>query len=252
MIWKVCLNQIGGTIQITKAKRLNQLTFGFRIYTSSSKGSGVASVFLHSTNPSYRKVYANNMDEQSFIGTTKGIAKVLANPRSAFLNIEDMITFTEEYQSCKIKFIPWRQFFGHMAMAVPKGSKFKRFFNWAILDLKQKGILDQSRKKWSVKETKCHNEVTAISPNKVVVAFIIVICGMILGLIILMVERLAKTILKKEDKRKASWHQQEKSRVCLDHLRLYKDVLSEDTMIIVIKELHAKLKANSSLDDQFQ
>lgn len=75
---------------------------------------------------------------------------------------------------------------------------------------------------------------------------------MILGLIILLVERLAKTILKKEDKRKASWHQQEKSRVCLDHLRLYKDVLSENTMKIVIKELHAKLKANSSLDDQFQ
>ena len=238
--------------QITKAKRLNQLTFGFRIYTSSSKGSGVASVFLHSTNPSYRQVYENNMNEQSFIGTTKGIAKVLANPKSAFLNIEDMITFTEEYQSCKIKFIPWRQFFGHMAMAVPKDSKFKRFFNWAILDLKQKGILDQSRKKWSVRETNCHNEVTAISPNKVVVAFIIVVCGMVFGLVVLLVERLLKAKkLEQEVKGKAKFHK-EQFRVCLDQLRLYKNVLSEDTMKTVMKEIFEQLEANFTFDNQSQ
>ena len=202
-------------------------------------------MFLHSTNPSYRKVYSNNMNEESFIGTTKGIAKVLSNPRSAYLNIEDLITFTEEYQSCQIKFIPWRQFFGHMTMAVPKDSKFKRFFNWAILDIKQKGILDQSRKKWSVKETDCHDEVTAISANKVVLAFFIVICGMIVCLIILFVETVMKKKFRKEVKGRKDILQQEQFRVCLDQLRLYKNVLSEDTMKTVIKELHGNLKANS-------
>ena len=184
------------------------------------------------------------MDEESFIGTTKGIAKVLSTPRSAFLNIEDMVTFTEAYQSCHIKFIPWRQFFGHMAMAVPKDSKFKRFFNWAILDMKQKGILDQSRKKWSIKETNCGNEITAISPNKVIVAFIIVICGMIFALIVLFVEKLVKATIKKEIKVGAKFHQQEQLKAYLDHLRCLKNVLSNDTLKRITEEIHDNMIAD--------
>ena len=61
-----------------------------RLYTTSSRGSSIGSALLKSRHPGYNKVFANNMDYNSFTGTSKGIAKVLAESKKAFMNVEDI------------------------------------------------------------------------------------------------------------------------------------------------------------------
>ena len=80
-----------------------------RLYTTSSKGSSIGSALLKSRHPGYDKVFANNMDYNSFTGTSKGISKVLGESKSGFMNVEDIIMDTKAYQECEIEPLPWRQ-----------------------------------------------------------------------------------------------------------------------------------------------
>ena len=75
---------------------------------------------MTSKHPTYSKVYQNNMDDESFIGVTKGIDKILKTPKSAYLHYE-------EIQNCIFESIPWKKTVGYVTMALFKDSPLIRY-----------------------------------------------------------------------------------------------------------------------------
>ena len=108
------------------------------------------------------------MDDNSFTGMKKGIAKVLSKGKSVYLHYEDIIRDTKAYQDCDIEEIPWKQTIGYISMAVSKESPMRKFLDMVILEMIDTGILQKSRLKWSIKKTDCKNEANATSIQKVI------------------------------------------------------------------------------------
>ena len=168
-----------------------------RLYTTSSRGSNIGSAFLKSTHPSYNQVYANNMDDNSFIGTSKGISRILSESKSVFMNVEDLIMDTKAYQECEIEPIPWKQTLGYVSMAVSKDSPLKKFMDLVILDIMESGSLEQSRLKWSIKKADCQTGVRPISPQKVIMTFIGISAGMVFALVAFFIEKMTWKIFRR-------------------------------------------------------
>ena len=130
------------------------------------------------------------MDESSFIGPSKGLQKVMLNQRSAYVSVTEVILASDEYKHCKIELIPWQQRLGYNTIIIQKSSPFEQFMKQVILDIYSKGILSKLQQKWSIKETYCEEpDIKPISPQKVFICFIWVLCGMVTALIMAIVEK---------------------------------------------------------------
>ena len=130
------------------------------------------------------------MDESSFIGPSKGLQKIMLNSKSAFIHMTEVIFASDEYKNCKIELIPWQQRLGYNTIIIQKSSPFEQFMKQVILDIYSKGILSKLQQKWSIKETYCEEpDIKPISPQKVFICFIWVLCGMVTALIMAIVEK---------------------------------------------------------------
>ena len=130
------------------------------------------------------------MDDNSFIGPTKGMQKVMTKSESAYVQAKEAIFGSDEYKNCMIDLIPWQQRIGANAMILQKSSPYEPFMKQVILDLYSSGILKQLQQKWSITDRNCEMaDNKPISPQKVFVCFIWILCGMVTSLITLIVER---------------------------------------------------------------
>ena len=130
------------------------------------------------------------MDDNSFIGPTKGMQKVMTKSESAYFQAKEAIFGSDEYKNCMIDLIPWQQRIGANAMILQKSSPYEPFMKQVILDLYSSGILKQLQQKWSITDLNCvMADNKPISPQKVFVCFIWVLCGMVTALITLVFER---------------------------------------------------------------
>ena len=130
------------------------------------------------------------MDGSSFIRPSKGLQKIMLDSKSAYVHMTEVIFASDEYKNCKIELIPWQQRLGYCTMIIQKSSPFEQFIKQVIIDLHSKGILNKLQQKWSIKETYCEEpDIKAISPQKVFVCFIWVLCGMATASITAIVEK---------------------------------------------------------------
>ena len=130
------------------------------------------------------------MDENSFIGPSKGLQKIMLNSKSALVHMREGIFGSEEYKNCKIELIPWQQTMGYSTMFIQKSSPYEQFMKQVVLDLYSTGILSKLQQKWSIKETYCEEpDIKPISAEKVFICFIWVLCGMVTALITAIVEK---------------------------------------------------------------
>ena len=130
------------------------------------------------------------MYDDSFIGPIKGIQQIMTKSESAYVHSKEAIFGSDEYKNCMIELIPWQQIIGANAMILQKSSPYEPFMKQVILDLYSSGILKQLQQKWSITDRNCKMaDITPISPQKVFVCFIWVLCGMVTSLVTLIVER---------------------------------------------------------------
>ena len=203
----------------------------WRLYTTASRGSGIGSALLKSNHPTYSIVYQNNMDNESFIGVTKGIDKILKTPKSAYLHYE-------EIQNCIVESIPWKKTVGYVTMALSKDSPYKQFMDKVILDIMESGNLKKSRLKWFTKETDCQTETNPISFQKVILIFVSISAGMILAIVILIYE-----CLLKQDKPKPKYsYIREELKVCMETIRDCRPLILNDRFRNLIRTAGLKLK----------
>ena len=82
---------------------------------------------------------------------------------------------------------------GLEGIAITKGLPYKIFMNQIIFQMRETGQLNQLLKKWNTPETNCnpfHTEAKPLSLEKMISLFIISIIGVIIGLIILIIEKI--------------------------------------------------------------
>ena len=137
------------------------------------------------------------MDEDSFIGTKKGLKKILENDDSAFINAEYHIKHSENYKSCKIELIPWREFIGSLSIPIVKSSPYEPYLREQIIGLYANGIIRSLEQKWSPKAPECLKpKVKEISLQKVIVSFLWILIGTASSLVILIIEKLYFKVVK--------------------------------------------------------
>ena len=138
------------------------------------------------------------MDEDSFIGLpNKALHKVIKTPKSAYLHSKLVISYTEEYQSCKIEFIPWEQNMGSISIPITKSSPYKQFMKQVITDLYTNGVLVRLQRKWLEKEQICQKtDASPISSMKVISSFIWIMCGMTVSILSFFVEKILFKVRK--------------------------------------------------------
>ena len=133
------------------------------------------------------------MDNDSFIGTTNGLKKILENDHSAFINAEYHIKHSENYKNCKIDLIPWREFIGSLSIPMVKSSPYEPFLREQIIGLYANGIIRSLEQQWSPKAPECLKpKVKEISLEKVIVSFTWIAIGIGSSLVILIMEKLYK------------------------------------------------------------
>ena len=101
-----------------------------------SKGSSTSEVFYNShLGSDFHQVYKNNMDDKSFVGSSKVIDGILTNPNTAFFGTELYFDDTKEYQNCQVFRINF-SFFTTNDLNLSKSdtkdlvSQFGKFVNW--------------------------------------------------------------------------------------------------------------------------
>ena len=177
------------------------------------------------------------MDDNSFIGTSNGISRILRESKSVFMNVEDLIMDTEAYQECKIEPIPWKQTLGYVSMAVSKDSPLKKFMDLVILDIMESGSLEQSRLKWSIKKADCQTGVRPISPQKVIMTFIGISAGMVFALVTFVVEKVTWKIYRRRKIQPKYNYIKEELRICMEKIRYHREKMSKEKFEAIIKEI---------------
>ena len=82
---------------------------------------------------------------------------------------------------------------GLEGIAITKGLPYKIFMNQIIFQMRETGQLNQLLKKWNTPEPNCnplHTEAKPLSFEKMISLFILSIIGILLGLIILITEKI--------------------------------------------------------------
>ena len=82
---------------------------------------------------------------------------------------------------------------GLEGITITKGLPYKIFMNQIIFQMRETGQLNQLLKKWNIPEPNCnplHTEAKPLSFEKMISLFIISIIGILLGLIILITEKI--------------------------------------------------------------
>ena len=82
---------------------------------------------------------------------------------------------------------------GLEGIAITKGLPYKIFMNQIIFQMRETGQLNQLLKKWNTPEPNCnplYKEAKPLSLEKMISLFIISIIGVIIGLIILIIEKI--------------------------------------------------------------
>ena len=177
------------------------------------------------------------MDDNSFTGMKKGIAKVLSKGKSVYLHYEDIIRDTKAYQDCEIEEIPWKQTIGYISMAVSKDSPMRKFLDMVILEMIDTGILQKSRLKWSIKKTDCKNEARPTSIQKVILTFIIISFGMIFALITLMLEKMLRKIHQRKIAQPEYNYIREELKVNMKIIRNCKETISNEKLKNLIRNI---------------
>ena len=144
-----------------------------RLYTTSSKAGATRSLFENPKNKEFYQVYQNDMDEHSFIGPEKGLAKILKPPRSAYIHSKIIISNSKQYMNCEIEMIPWEEWIQYLTIAVVKSSPYEPFLREYLNGFHGNGIMRKLQQKWIHQETNCATyDFMPISHQKVIVAFI--------------------------------------------------------------------------------
>ena len=186
------------------------------------------------------------MDDNSFTGMKKGIAKVLSKGKSVYLHYEDIIRDTKAYQDCEIEEIPWKQTIGYISMAVSKDSPMRKFLDMVILEMIDTGILQKSRLKWSIKKTDCKNEANATSIQKVILTFIIISFGMIFALFTLMLEKMIRKIYQRKKLHSKYNYIREELKMNLKIIRNCKDTIPNEKLRDLIRNIGQNIFHESS------
>lgn len=177
------------------------------------------------------------MDDNSFTGIKKGIAKVLSKSKNVYLHYEDIIRETKAYKDCEIEEIPWKQTIGYISMAVSKDSPMRKFLDMVILEMIDTGILHKSRLKWSIKKTDCKNEAKPTSIQKVILTFIIISFGMIFALFTMMLEKMIRKIHPRKKVQPKYNYIREELKVNMKIIRNCKDAIPNEKLRNLIRNI---------------
>ncbi|RZF48156.1 hypothetical protein LSTR_LSTR009845 [Laodelphax striatellus] len=90
-------------------------------------------------------------------------------------------------------------------LPVKRNSPLREYLNFALLRMRETGILDEQSRKWHPRKPECQGNanIPAVQLQSVLVAYIVYFAGLVLSLMLLMLERLAhkRKPLKKIDKK---------------------------------------------------
>ena len=210
-----------------------------RLYTTAAKNGGTGSLFTNPKNDKYHKVYLNNMDEDSFIGSRKGLQKILTTSDSAYIHTDYAIYRSPQYKKCQVEIIPWQRFKAHASIPLVKSSPLEPFMKEFIFSLYGTGLIRNLQRKWLAIEPEClDSELRPLSPQKVIVGFIWIIFGMLFALLTLMFE---KMVFKCKKGSKSDITEEVESEVgnIVDEL-LKKKMLPDEQMISIIHNVLKK------------
>ena len=100
----------------------------------------------------------------------------------------------DEYVSCKLIAIPGRYDYKPYAYAFQKDSPYLPIFNHYIKEMQEKGVMDQILEKYAPAPQICPALTgVALGFESCFTAFLVLISGAVLGIILLIVELCAKT-----------------------------------------------------------
>ena len=125
----------------------------YRLFTSSSPY--FESLFKNPNHKEYHKVYKNNMGKESFMDSDEGLPKIVTASKSAFIEEDLFIRHSEEYQNCRIEFIPWDRKYGSVSIPITKSSPYEPFMRQVIADVYSTGALKKLQQKWLKTEHQC-------------------------------------------------------------------------------------------------
>ena len=107
----------------------------------------------------------NNMGKESFMDSDEGLPKIVTASKSAFIEEDLFIRHSEEYQNCRIEFIPWDRKYGSVSIPITKSSPYEPFMRQVIADVYSTGALKKLQQKWLKTEHQCEKpDVKPISP----------------------------------------------------------------------------------------
>ena len=192
------------------------------------------------------------MDEDPFIGTQKGMEKVLMDSKTAFTHAKEEVFLSEKYKSCKVKIIPWEQRISFNSILIKKSSPYEPFLKQWVLDLYEKGIFKLLQQKWSLKKPLCEKpSIKPISPHKVIASFIWIIGGMILALLTFAVEkfcfRCTGGVTEKESNVNAKEAMKVKMVNFIDDIFEQDEITSKELVDMIGHALKEKLSKQSKL-----
>jgi hypothetical protein len=165
----------------------------FRL-TVGSLGTSTANMFAKSSDGSiYKKLFDNNMDNQSFIKTKLGLEAVLTEPKSTMFNSNQYIL---GYSKFHCKLIPvWVGNFplNHISMAMRRNSPYKIFMRSKLLEMTDRGQLNQLLTKFKLKQPDCNPRFPRGKPlglDKISLPFLITFFGAVCSLCIMIYEKI--------------------------------------------------------------
>ena len=193
-------------------------------------------MFTNPKNDKYHKVYLNNMNEDSFIGSRRGLQKILTTSDSAYIHTDYAIYRSPQYKNCQVELIPWQRFKAHASIPLVKSSPLEPFMKEFIFSLYGTGLIRNLQRKWLAIEPEClDSELRPLSPQKVIVGFIWIMFGMVFALLTLMFEKILFKC-KKESKYDITEEVKGEVENIVNEL-LKKKMLPDEQMISIIHDV---------------
>lgn len=184
------------------------------------------------------------MGKESFMDSNEALTKIVTASKSSFTDEDLLIRLSEEYQNCRIEFIPWDRKYGSVSIPITKSSPYEPFMRQAFADIYSTGALQKLQQKWLKTEHQCENaEVKPISPQKVITCFIWILGGMISSVLTIIVEKLIFKCKKVKNVSQSNARDAMNTRIrnIVDDLFQQKDIPDEEMVHMFVSAANEKI-----------
>ena len=147
----------------------------------------------------FNRIYKNNMDDESYMGTIKGMKEILRTNKelTMFSSIEAMHYYSHD--KCELKIV-WKNpgvFFESIAFA--KNSSLRPFFELAYRYARESGILNKFLTKWaSSAPPKCYSKEPFSLSMKKVISLVVFLGAAICAVFLILITEIIAYQLKTE------------------------------------------------------